>query len=596
MRNISRSPLDVGRTAEQVYLPEILNDQAINFVKKAYEMMPEERRRSLEEFKYLIHFFPAFIKDRNKRAAEISSDKYKEIIEKAKDLLPMRVFSLMCMDGRIKPIHAYGLPAEIGHSIRTPGGMLDDFIQGTKRVWLKKGSEFAKQLKIRIDSGDEFCEVFDSHMACAARKMVHISVGEEQDDGLYEDVSDKRKMAEAVRDYVKDYNLAHPDKPEKYVPVIQTTFNPTTGYLYMGLETDGAREVALEHAKQVAASVEGRDPEMAKAVYSKQTLKVLLEKGKIISTGDLVNNNSAIREVFEANWFKADWKDNYVSTAVQFLSNAMQIKEALLPEFEKVVMGVYKDLNPQNEVDAKEITQRAMLLLTSSYNAFLHNRAHSEENYLTTSDEEYKKTVHYRYRDHEEQCVKVSERGGHPPYEIPAFLVSSLNKFKLPEYVQTAVGIVRENRLKKRAKEISGIFKVHTKDGLDAFHKSTVPLIVHAVVDGENLTQADWEILQNFDWDKFPKNWDTMSEKEFDSQIAKISPRLAAALIEGVKNIWHTTRAIYDKQNSIISKNLINQDILALPVLCDQSRQIRAIIPFIKVGHDEEEDSLPVAA
>lgn len=565
-----------GRTPEHLlgmtqaeytkFLPEHIPGQVnnlINLYKRYNEMLPPMLRQRPEDLDSHGVFYLSFAVDRNRRSQETSTSEYKETVEFANSLLPADTLMVLCMDGRVKLIHTNGFSAGVGSSIRTAGGMLEGFEEGEGYLNLVEGSEFSRLLdrKMGENSTKPINENFDSHMTCAARIGEEDATGNnpESDAGLYRDVQHKRRMIEATREYL----LAnHPDA-KRGVILTQTTFNPTTGYMYMGLETDAALRFAAEQA--------GDDKY---AEFSKDVTRELISKEKIISTGALVGE-PLIKEAFDRNSFKADWRKNYVGTAANFWKGISALKEELMPLLSERVISVYPNLARHTQLAQKELEQRCMLLLTNAFNTYLHNPTHEEERYLKMTDHEYEEEGHYPYGIHNEEGVKVSE-GGHPPYDITMFVVYPGDS----DSVETAARIVRTNRFNGRVKDISGLYS----DDLVGFAKSPVPVVMQEIVretDMLRVPENQWEVLRNTDWSDMPADWDAIDKTKFDEYIASkgIDSHLVAKHIHALRD-----KMIASYTHKKLGQHLRQLYKTVMPIICNKDRETQAVIPFVKVG------------
>ncbi len=568
---------DLGIPVEEdTFLSERIKDQSqifIDWLEQYNSTLPAERQRPPEDYRFLRNFFPAFIMDRNERANEVNSPDYKEVIGLVEEALPMTTLSVMCMDGRVKPVHVFGFSAGIGSSIRKPGGLLKEFIRSKDGdLNLEEGTNFADLLDEALIKNNSIAEVFDSHYGCAARKGEESARGGTPSDaGLYSDVLHKREMVKATREYI----LANHGE-DKHVALIQTTFNPITGYLYMGLETDKSLAYARKYAQEKAVS-EGMNPNTASPEYSKEVLRGLVSEGLIISTGKLIENQ-AIRDAFDQRMFDVSWKDEYINTARKFWTGISEMKESLLPVFEKSITSVYPQLGLSDKKTRRELEERAMLLMCNAFNAYLHNSDHSELEYLEMDDSIYEEQEHYEYDEHIEEGIKVSE-GGYPPYDIPMFVINSGDPVNMASYIELASGIVRENRRKGKIIDRSGAY-TSPQD----FAKAPVPVIMQEIIRDQRLTEDDWITLEQIDW-KDLKNieWDKMSSEQFAKYLEK-KGKLSNSLSNGIDRLRKKMAIIFDR-DALTSAHLIEQYKVALPVVCDQDRKTHAIIPFVKLGY-----------
>lgn len=556
--------------------PERINLQIRSFVDRLQgynSTLPPERQHLERDYEFLGSFFSNFIRDRNSRAEEVNSPGYEKVLELANSLFPMTAFSVMCMDGRVKLIHVFGFSAGIGSSIRVPGGLLKEFVRGREgKLMLADHSNFAELLNGALEKNNALAEIFDSHWGCAARKNEETARGGQPEDaGLYSDVVHKKEMVSATKAYLGKKEHGN----NMQVVFAQTTFNPLTGFLYMGLETNKALKLAKDFAKEKAAN-NVRNPESAVPVYSKEVMKLLVEKGLIISTGQLIGNE-IIKEKLDQSFFNVNWKRDYIKTAEQFWKGIANIKEDLLPIFKQSLKTIYPELSHEDAKTEKELEEKAMLLLCNTYNAYLHNRSHVEVEYLSIPDEEYESKGHYEYDHHSEEGIKVSE-GGYPPYEIPMFVIFSGDLQNVPSGIEMASGIVRENRLKGRVKDSSGIYH-----GLEDFATAPVPVVMQEIIRDVRLTIEDWRVLEEADWSDLSNNWDTMSQHDFALYLQK-KGKFSIALANGIENLRVKMKTVFDP-NAPTAAHLIDQYKVVLPLICDQDRMTHAIIPFVKLGY-----------
>jgi hypothetical protein len=576
--------------AEQEYLPARISRQIDGFVdgwggpdnNGGFNCsLPEGVRQPEKAFAFLRHFYKSFVADRNKRAKEVNADEYKEIFAEIKKHLPMMPFFIGCMDGRVKFVHEFGFSAHIGGGIRVPGGSIKDFVRGTDgQITLKEKSNFAINLDTALkNNGNSVTEVMDSHWACAARKKGEGSKGRRklEDEGLFNDVLDKKEMAQAIHNYLQNkYGEAYASG-EVEVLLAQETFNPITGFLYMGLE----RDEALAYAREVAGK--GKSP-----VYSKEVLSGLIASHKIISTGALLEDPRyarALRETLESNNFAADWKDNYVETAKHFWEGVGKMKDQMLPILKKELVGLYPQLGNLEDAKAqRELEERAMLLLCNLYNGYLHNPKHVESKYLKIPDKKYKSESTYAFDTHWEEGIKISE-GGYPPYDIPMFVIFSGDEDAIPESVMLAEELVRDNRTRDENPIIDRSGNYTTPE---EFGEAPVAIVMQEIVRAK-LGKAEWEALEDRDWSNLPKNWDTMTDSEFQDYLLR-SGELSGSLIKGLNILRRKMAKIYTSSDT--RDFLLEEKLMVMPVICGQDRETHAIIPFAKHGFRNQADSV----
>ena len=508
--------------------------------------LPKERRHQAKDYDFIRHFYKAFIDDRNYRALEVESTQYKKALQIAKSLFPMMTLWVLCMDGRVKSIHTNGASAGIGSSIRVPGGILKEFVRGSSgQLKLIPSSYFPNCLDRVFLQNDTVAEIFDSHIGCTARKGEESARGNlPSDAGLYSDVIHKIEMAKATKIYVQNKY-----KGKKHLEVIQTSFDPHSGFMYMGLETKTAISYAEKDSKDQ---------------FTDTILETLSEKGIIFSTLHF-SKNLEVAKLFNKHFFIIDWKDNYIKSSTLFLEHVNQLKTTLLPMIEKRLIKIFPELKSQDKHTKMLLKERTMLLLTNAYNAYLHNTDQQNPHH------------HYRYREHEEEGIKVSE-GAYPPYDISTFVLNDGNISTLPEDIELASGLVRSNRRDGRIKDRS---KNYINN--DEFSKAPVPIVIQEIIRDERLTQSDWKALAHIDWsDLATTPWTTMTDDVFDSYLEK-KGKLTQSLANGIKKIRNKLIHLYDP-HEITSAHLIDQYKTVLGIMCDHNRRTFAVIPFLKLG------------
>ncbi len=561
---------------ENQFLSERVKGQIFDFVgllERYNSKLPSERQRSPEDYAFLRHFYPAFVADRNSRASEVRSPEYEAAVDEGVNNLPMTTMAVMCMDGRVKMIHVFGFSAEIGSAIRVPGGLPKGFVRGKDgRLVLDPESSFAQQLDIALNKNRRLAEVFDSHWACKARKEEEASRGKSpQDGGLYSDVLHKKEMAAAIQEYVLE---THEDT--RQLALIQTTFNPITGYLYMGLETDEALAFAKDYAQR-KANGNGKHADKALPVYSKEVIKAMIDEGIVISTGQLIDND-VVRRSFDENFFTVSWRDDYVNSAMNLWEGISAMRDTILPIFKRNLIALYPGLSSTDKNTQRELEERAMLLLCNAFNAYLHNRDHNEADYLQMEDEKYEEQEHYEYDEHREEGVKIS-RGGHPVYHIPMLVVDSEDKKNMPGATEFGGEIVRGNRLKKSVVDGSGTYTEP-----EEFAQAPVPCVMQEIVTDERLTADDWKALEDIDWsDLKDLEWDKKTSSQFAKYLEK-KGKLVNSLANALERLRQNMITVFDR-DADTAAHLIDQYKVILPVVCDQDRETHAVVPFIKLGY-----------
>lgn len=519
-------------------LPETLERQIDRYldVLEAYnKKLPNPRNK--KNFPFLRHFFKRFVADQNARAQEVDSTSYEKVKVVANSQFPAKTYWNLCIDGRVLTILAHGASAGVGSSIRIPGGILREFVRGKDgRLHLKKDSDFVMLVMRALAKTSTIVEVFDSHLECAARWTEEQLKGRApKDGGLLADVSHKLQMAWATTHFVDE--TFHGRK--RVIPIL-TAFDPHTGFMYMGLETEGAFAFAFKNGRAFTDNVIGQ----------------LIAKGTVISTEALVAD-ARIERVFDRYAFPLDWRHNYLKSARLFWEGIQQMKRAVVPIVVQHIRRVYSHLDSSNREKRIELEERAILLLTNAFSAYLHH------------------DTPYPYGVHREEGIKVSE-GGFPPYTISMFAVFSFEEKNLPGHIELSSSLVRKNRAEGRVKDASGIFTDPQK-----FAEAALPLVVQEIV-RDDLSKKAWESLLAIEWRDVPEDWDVMSDDSFLSYVHE-KGNIHFGVAIALNNLRKRMAALYDPYNALSSR-LIEQYKVAFPVITSKSRRIWMLVPFVKLG------------
>ncbi len=543
------------KTSRKKVLPKNIEQQVdayIDALQKYNKKLPHPRDQ--KNYPFLSYFFKHFIEDQNSRALEIDSREYDNVLKIANNQLPVKTLWILCIDGRVLSVLEHGATAGVGNSLQVPGGILREFVRGKDGLLkLKNDSHFANLItKVLAQSKiDVIAEVFDSHIGCAARMAEEQVKGRNRPDmGLYADISHKAQMAGATKAFVKRVF-----GDSKKVLTILTSFDPHTGYLYMGLGSPYARSVVEKNGK----------------AYTKELIDKLVKEGKVISTEALVEDQS-LRKVFEAHDFPLDWRAQYVKSAKYFWEAIASMKKTLLPILQKKILAIYPDLARSDQLAKLELEERAMLLLTNAFSGYLHNKDHKHHS-RTREKEEH--GAHYPYGVHKEEGIKVSE-GGFPPYNVSMFAVQSSVEKNLPANIEISASLLRKNRSEGRVVDPTKNFTEPLE-----FAQASLPLVVQEIV-RDAILEDEWEKLGKTDWSDMPEEWNSMSDNEFFDYL-HTKENIPFGVARGINNLRRRMAVLYDPFNPISSR-LIEQYKVALPVVADKFRRIRFLVPFVKLG------------
>ncbi|MBI4080181.1 MAG: hypothetical protein HY430_00230 [Candidatus Levybacteria bacterium] len=519
-----------------------------------------ERPHSKKNYLFIRDFYLRFFEDRNKRATEVESSEYADIVRMANSQFAATTLWDLCMDGRVLAVLVCGASAGVGSSIRVPGGILREFVRGKDGKYkLIPTSNFARLLEraLKRFESKTLYEIFDSHIACAARKAEELAHGRETSDyGLLADVLFKKNMSMATSVFINQ-KIGN----TRRVVTIQTSFDPHSGYMFMGLETKKALAYAYENGGE----------------YTDVVLRRLAKDNCIIFSGDIASH-PIIRELFRTYSFDLDWRSEYVKSAKEFWHNIASMKDKAFPTIIKQLRGIYPNLQPDNKDSNEELQERAILLLANAYSGFLNNQQHTWNVVgKSAGKEQGDEFYNYPYGIHKEEGVKVSE-GGYPPYDISMFVVFSLDKKNLSANIELASTLVRGNRRDKRVVDRSGNFTDPSE-----FAEGPVPVVIQEII-RERLSQDEWDTLSQIDWDDMPSMWNTMSESNFFDYL-QTKGSMSVAVANGINRLRERMAILYDPDNPT-SAHLIEQYKVAMPVVVGKNRRNYFIVPFVKLGFE----------
>lgn len=518
---------------------------------------------------------------RTKRASEISTSDYLKVI----DLLitPKEnggifnspdIFGIDCIDGRVLPVFVAGIIAKFGGMIRIPAGDLTEIKKKSGSTELTEGSNFAKRLNeaFKNRKTNKITQIFDSHLYCAAREKDENAHNRyPSDHGLYADVKRKKEMAGATVKYVEKQNN------KKTVSPIQLSFDPRTGYIYMGLETDKSMKEAEKHGNVFF----DESHESIKRGENFNLLKEMATNGHILST-ELLSKDPNIKIILDqVMQTDLDWENHYARTAINFWGNIKKLQKTSLYTTLKIKLAaVYADdiKNPNTSIGREEIEDRATIALANLFGTYC----------LTKGG-----TKPFPHEEHKEEIGVVSEGGYGPFPEIPSFAISIHDEENLPANAKLAYDIILSNRNKRNIK---------TRE--DA---PVVIMVEHIVRTGPK--DPIWKELSDIKLQealrKLPdslidrKNWLDMDDIQFGRCLKESFNIKNPKIIQELNKLRHAMISLYKripnksgdplKDESLFrlfpqfkSEKDNRPRLILLPVLADQNRSAQAIIPFIK--------------
>jgi hypothetical protein len=540
-------PLTPEEAMAKVELPELDEgmqaqlDRYVAAIRITDERRAERRADVARETAMLAFKFARFITSRNQRVTDLHSAELLESMRIKNKLFPYGAPKLvLCVDGRVLPKFFAGMH---GNALRVAAAEITEFVASKKdgHLVLPANSPFGRMVLRAIDNGQVVTEVLDSHIGCAARgRAEEETTGvKPADGGLRKDVIRQRQKARSLVEFAQEH--------QGTIIPIQTSFDPHSGYMYMGLE----KEECLTDS--------------AESGYTADKLRKLVRDNKIIWTQQLLDEGLGIvRRIFEENGFDIDYLTDYRQSSLSFwrgMEAMCNNGHTILDLIEAKLKAVYPRLSQHEH--QKELRQRAVLLLANTYNAFLHNQR-----------------GHYPYGEHDESVIVVtrSEKG---PFESARPFSVYSEAPNLSENVLLTQRLVRGNRRAGRLSEVEKTRAHELYPDAEQYAEAAVPLVTF-----ERLASipADLPTIQNTDWtDLLDTDWQNMSDEEFLIYLQGKIPNISLASADTLNRLRH--RAIKLVQPGAPATELVlNGGIVPLWTVAGPDREILALIPFLAVG------------
>lgn len=487
-----------------------------------------------------------FVASRNNRAKDILSEEVLESLQIEQKLLPCGLpRTMLCVDGRV----LVKLVASLhGGAIRTPAADNAEFLPHAEEddLFLSEG-ELARALRESFSEGDTVTWVLDSHLHCAARKVLSTEVRGETplDDGLFDDVTRKRKMAEALRKFVQK-NI----ESQKRLVLIHTSFDPHSGYLFMGLEKDDIIN----------------DSRVLREGFTEKVLSCLVDEGKILSTERWSCDGGILFDAFVEHAFDFDYEITYRTSTLLFWRNLEEISKGALSLVKQEIVQVFPELRD----DSGALQERAILLLANAFTAFLLNRC-----------------AEYPYSKHDESVIVVTS-GDRGPYDrLRSFSVDPYNP-NLSFVIKFVEGLIRNNRLAGRSSEMElKAVEEFFGDDLTEYVRSAVPVIFFQKLEKECSPEMV-RVLEDIDWsDTVCLPWMDMSSQEFRAYLEKKVPTLSDDIAEKIERLREDAWAIFQPGLSA-TDDLLSGRLFPVFALRSFEHEIIALLPFLAKGYREK--------
>lgn len=504
----------------------------------------QPRDDQVRELKALEFVLGGFLASREMRTKDIASSEIQKTIQIKDRLFPYgRPKLVLCVDGRVLAKHIAGLH---GNSLRLPAGDVKEFVprRPDGHLTLAGTSHIAEIITKALESTDTLFEIFDSHIGCAARNLEESDrAGRElADKGLYQDVLRKREMKRALEEFVaKTY------RGEKQIFIIQTSFDPHTGYCFAGLDE------CLD------------DPRVQEKGFTSDMLELLAQEGKVLSVYSIVEDeqNADLHALFTKYQFDLDYEGRYREHSLRFWNAIEAMDATLVPFFEQRLLNAYPQYAHEGFVGIRR--QTAVFLLANAFTAYLNNQK-----------------PHYRYSEHDESVIAVtySEKG---PYEIArSFSVDPYNP-TLSANIKLIADLIRANRKSCRMSKlerdcVEGLYGSH-----EEYVQNPVPVIFFERLetirsDRDPVREADWSDLSTIPWM-------SMSEDAFAHYLEQKILDITQGTARAIMRLRNRAITLYTPGKPA-TDSLLEGRIVPVFLLAGPARETLSLLPFVAAGYD----------
>jgi hypothetical protein len=529
---------DLIRT-EHPLLPQ-LGDQIDRFVAANHavnRMRGPMIRQNIERELELVSFqLRHFVSSREFRVAELNTPPMVRARAIKAGLFPMGLpIKKICGDGRFGSKTQDGVDAE---AIRLPGGDTQAFVRNRNGgFFIPPNTTIARMIINRVMNHptEVISIVLDSHVGCAYRvgeAKSHDLTNNWEDDGLRRDVRRKSDMGQAILRLIRS-KFGN----TKSAVIIQTSFDPTTGFYYMG----------LEHCIN--------DPIVIRDGFTSEVLRRLTEEGRIISVEDICKDPK-VRGVLERHRFDINYEHNYAHSTLRFWKAIVEMCHELLPVIEERVRRIFNQDHSANEVG-----QRAMLLLGNLFSGFL----------LGGNPQ------------HQEAIIVLTLQQADPYPVVKSFSVD-------PDHsdLNTAIDLGRTLIQKNRAAgqmtplELNFARQLYPTPKEKEFVSAPVLMVYfeqleHVSQDIDGIQAVDWSSLAD-------TSWLEMSEEEWNKFMAARAPDQRMVTAIAMRALRRRSKEMLE---SSIRDRILAGTLIPVPILAGPQRETLAIYPFLTPGYDD---------
>jgi hypothetical protein len=407
-------------------------------------------------------------------------------------------------------------------STKSPAGDLLDFtadLDGSPRIL--PGSPFTAVLESAWGEQEEVCEVLDTHRWCAA---LFREYGDHPDGGLYAGVLRKKVMAAAMGNFAKQQGT-------RLVP-IHTTYDPRTGFILMGLETDRAL---------AAANAAGG--------YTDEVLDKLRREGSVLSGASLARLfEQAFMIRFRSFRSKFSLRKNYAESIHEVWKAIHELQPALRKPTYSALKYAFPHLN--EACHEKELMTRTGLLLANAFMGFL---------YSVVADT-------FPYQHHTEAVVALTGYAKIGPFAVvESAEISPFSKTVADDVLFAVQGLIRPNRAAGRVPDIP----------------VGAPVLAIGKEKARKPVQEEtWQRIQETDWSWISGLPMDISADEFMRAVCGRHPAMTDAVGHAFFRVQQGLGKLLDPSQRVYG-HILQGRIVPVAMVVDHEVKPRLVFPFL---------------
>lgn len=515
-----------------------------------------KRENAVQEAVWLYYLIHQYTATRNQRVEEMNSAEIQQKVAIVERIFPLgRPFQKYCSDGRLPPKLVSALDRR---AYRALAGETNDWTPDEDdNLVLPPDSLLYKKIVTALQASDKgIVEVMDTHLGCAAcqLKEQHRRHTDKPipDSGLYAGIQRKVAHARALKKLAAEIG----DKP--ILPIL-TSFDPKTGYQYMGLE------LCLD------------DTEAQRDGFTKEVIDRLVRENKILFSKQLLTlpiqdpesgKSVHLQQVFAqySSDFELNYEQAYQKSSLLIWQRIEAMAPHVLPEIEKEVRRIFGDASED------EVRTRSLLLLANAFNNYLIRRANGGR---------------YPHTEHQEVLMVLDDDDMSPFAHTKSMMINPADKDPYSAIHVAIEEVVRPNRDKltftDRTRHALDVVFGDQEDERNKSHAVHAPVPVIQFVRLARVDAKTRAILREL---KLPfllnPQWLTATDEQLKVAIRRATDsQLPGEIEDALIALLNRARDFYA---SDIGEDIFNGDIAPDLIMAGPDREILWHLPVAEIG------------